>query len=90
MRIESVVTVKESSKKGWLKYERLTKVPIDKRLVDYSLLTQFEKDWLNVGTFHVLKYTLTTPKAHNEDVKQTLLPLLDKSDKLTRKWLQLQ
>ncbi|EIM20709.1 Creatinase/aminopeptidase [Wallemia mellicola CBS 633.66] len=75
MRIESVVTVKESSKKGWLKYERLTKVPIDKRLVDYSLLTQFEKDWLN---------------AHNEDVKQTLLPLLDKSDKLTRKWLQLQ
>lgn len=49
MRIESVVAVQPSSKKGWLEYDRLTKVPIDKRLVDFSLLTKSETEWLNVG-----------------------------------------
>lgn len=48
IRIESVVVVKRSENTSWLKYERLTKVPIDKNLVDYSLLSKFEIDWLNV------------------------------------------
>ena len=61
MRIESVVAVQPAKEKGWLRYERITKVPIDKRLVDFSILTQFEKEWLHVGVLRMC-IALTTPK----------------------------
>lgn len=47
IRIENLVYVIESEKKGFLKFEMLTKVPLDHKLIDLSLLTEFEKDWLN-------------------------------------------
>ena len=45
IRIENLVYVKKS--KGKLKFEDLTLVPIDKKLIEEKLLTSFEKNWLN-------------------------------------------
>ncbi len=51
IRIENLVVVIEKSKgdndKRYLGFDTLTCVPIDTRLVDISLMTQAEKDWLN-------------------------------------------
>lgn len=73
MRIESVVAVQAAEQEGWLKYDRLTQVPIDKRLVDFGLLDKSERNWL---------------EAHNQDVKRMLLPMLDKSETLAKEWLE--
>ncbi|TIA79819.1 hypothetical protein E3P89_02973 [Wallemia ichthyophaga] len=73
MRIESVVVVQAAEQEGWLKYDRLTQVPIDKRLVDFGLLDKSERNWL---------------EAHNQDVKRMLLPMLDKSETLAKEWLE--
>jgi Xaa-Pro aminopeptidase len=45
IRIENLVYVKKS--KGKLKFEDLTLVPIDKKLIEKKLLTTIEKNWLN-------------------------------------------
>lgn len=51
IRIENLVTVLEASSevgaKKWLCFDTLTCAPIDTRLVDVSLLTLGEKEWLN-------------------------------------------
>ena len=46
IRIESLVLVKESSFKGFLDFETLTLVLIDLTLIEMSLLTPWEKEWL--------------------------------------------
>ncbi len=46
IRIENLVTVVPAGEK-FLKFETLTCAPIDLRLVDFSLLTDAEKTWLN-------------------------------------------
>lgn len=80
IRIESIVAVKEvkvnssGGSQDWLGFERLTRVPIDKRLVDSSLLTKEEVQWLH---------------EHNNKVKADLLPLL-KHDKRATRWLKRQ
>ncbi len=66
IRIESLVAVRESAEKGFLEFETLTKAPIDRNLIEKSLLTAQEVDWLN-------KY--------HDDVYNSLIPLLSKSQK---------
>ena len=45
IRIENLIYVKKIKNK--LKFEELTLVPIDKLLIEKTLLTSFEKNWLN-------------------------------------------
>jgi Xaa-Pro aminopeptidase len=47
IRIENLVMVQESEKQGFLCFETLTCAPIDTTLVETSLMTQGEIDWLN-------------------------------------------
>ena len=46
IRIENLVEVVKSSKKGFLKFSTITQVPIDTNLVDKKLLTPAELKWL--------------------------------------------
>ncbi len=67
IRLENLILVvpDESSRESnreWLRFETLTRVPFDKRLIDLSLLTQKEITWLN---------------AYHEHVRETLTPLVD-------------
>jgi len=58
IRIENLIFVKqidEVNGKKLLGFENLTFVPIDTRLLDLSLLTQKEKDWLNAYHQEVLE-----------------------------------
>lgn len=66
IRIENLVVVRESAKpegaeKGLLEFETVTLAPIDLRLVDASLLTAAETQWLN---------------AYHARVRDTLMPLV--------------
>jgi Xaa-Pro aminopeptidase len=48
IRIENLAYIKKSTRlKGYLEFEVLTKVPIETELVDFSLLTDKEQNWLN-------------------------------------------
>lgn len=58
----------------WLEFARLTVVPIDKQLVDWSLLSPGEMAWL---------------ESHNQTCKAKLLPLV-KDDPLAVRWLTRQ
>ncbi|CAO1624976.1 unnamed protein product [Parajaminaea phylloscopi] len=75
IRTESIVAVEEVPKQpGWLRFERLTRVPISTKLVQWDLLTREEAKWL---------------KEHNElcwrDLKEDL-----KHDKRALRWLKRQ
>jgi Xaa-Pro aminopeptidase len=67
IRIENLVVVRESATEGMLEFETLTLAPIDRSLVEVSLLTEAELGWLN---------------DYHEEVWQTLSPLLSESDAL--------
>lgn len=48
IRIENLVAVRESAiGDGYLEFETLTLIPIDARLIDTSLLTPAERDWID-------------------------------------------
>ena len=47
IRCENLVFVKESTKEGLYEFENLTFVPFDTRLIDKSLMTEVELNWLN-------------------------------------------
>lgn len=47
IRIENLVLTVPSKVEGFLEFKTLTLVPIDTRLIDYSLLTRTEFNWLN-------------------------------------------
>ncbi len=66
IRIENLVLVKKSKEKGFYEFETLTKAPIDKNLIDKTLLEQNEIDWLN--------------NYHN-DVYNKVAPLLSETEK---------
>ncbi|KDN46818.1 Creatinase/aminopeptidase [Tilletiaria anomala UBC 951] len=80
IRTESIICVKEVDTRRnfggtkWYGFERITQVPIDRRLVDFSLLSKDEVGWLH---------------KHNEDVKRNVLPLI-KHDRLATRWLSRQ
>ena len=67
IRIENLVVVRQSETAGMLEFETLTMAPIDRRLVDTSLMTVAEIDWLN---------------DYHETVRETLSPLLSEPDAL--------
>jgi Xaa-Pro aminopeptidase len=46
IRIESHMVTVQSNHKGFLEFETLSRLPIDPRLIDASLLTDTEKRWL--------------------------------------------
>jgi len=45
IRIENLIYVKKSKKKNY--FENLTMAPIDKELIDFKILNENEKNWLN-------------------------------------------
>ncbi|KQN70097.1 aminopeptidase P family protein [Devosia sp. Leaf64] len=69
IRIENLIVVKESDFAGFLEFETLTLAPIDKRLIDLSLLTDAERAWLNA--FHQQVWAEIGPKVSG-DVKAWL------------------
>ncbi|KAL1405791.1 hypothetical protein Q8F55_007467 [Vanrija albida] len=80
MRVESVYLVKEVETKydfgglPYLGFEGLTQVPIDTRMIDWSLTTKPEIKWIN---------------EYNTSVEKALTPLLeDELDREARDWLK--
>lgn len=66
IRIENLVHVIESDvAKGYLEFETLTLAPIDKRLIDQSLLSTAEIDWLNA--YHARVFKEIGPKLTDKD-----------------------
>lgn len=65
IRIESLVLTVPARRKGFLRFETLTMVPIDRKLVDTELLTVDETAWLN--TYHA-------------EVRKKVSPLLGKAE----------
>jgi Xaa-Pro aminopeptidase len=63
---------KESTEKKYLKFAKLTMIPIQKNLIDVSLMVKSELDWLD---------------AYHEEVFAKVSPLLE-SDSPAMKWLQ--
>lgn len=47
IRIENLIVVRDSAFAGFLDFETLTLAPIDKRLIEPSLLSPAERDWLD-------------------------------------------
>jgi Xaa-Pro aminopeptidase len=47
IRIENLILVKKSKIDGFLEFETITLAPIDLSLIDFELLTNLEKDWLD-------------------------------------------
>ncbi len=62
IRIENLILTKQSKTEGFLEFETITYFPIDTQLIDFSLLTKGEVDWLN---------------AYHEEVKTKVCPQLD-------------
>ncbi|GAA5975397.1 hypothetical protein JCM5350_006468 [Sporobolomyces pararoseus] len=80
IRLESVLGVKEVDTrrnfgdKKWLGFERFTTVPIQTKMVDFSLLSREEIKWL---------------KEHNQTCREKLTPFV-KHDRRAMKWLNKQ
>ena len=76
IRIENLAAVTESEFPGYLKFEPLTMVPIDKRLINKYLLSRQEQAWLN--DYHRLVAAKISPLLAGEDLswlQQACTPL---------------
>ena len=62
----------KSAEKKFLKFAKLTMIPIQKNLIDVSLMSKKELDWLD---------------AYHQEVFEKVSPLLEK-DSLAFKWLE--
>jgi len=67
IRIENLLYTSESEFVGYLEFKILTKVPIDKRLIDKYMLNAGEQTWLN---------------NYHQDVYDCLAPYLDEKEKI--------
>ena len=67
IRIENLLYTSESEFAGYLEFKILTKVPIDKRLIDKYMLNAGEQTWLN---------------NYHQDVYNCLAPYLDEKEKI--------
>ena len=47
IRIENLIVVQEADNEGFLEFETITMFPIDTELVEKSLMTEAEINWLN-------------------------------------------
>ncbi len=75
IRIENLIHVVEKPTtygKNYLGFENLTLVPIDRSLIEMSLLTKEEIAYLD---------------DYHKKCRETLLPLLDEDDSLTKDWI---
>mmetsp|Transcript_34755 Transcript_34755/g.37613 ORF Transcript_34755/g.37613 Transcript_34755/m.37613 type:complete len:112 (-) Transcript_34755:3022-3357(-) len=83
IRIENLLEIKyvnpehnkergESTEKKFLSFEKLTMIPIQKNLINVSLLTTEELDWLDV---------------YHKQVFESVSPMLE-TDSLAMKWLE--
>ncbi|KAI0634735.1 Creatinase/aminopeptidase [Trametes polyzona] len=78
IRIENIVIVREAQTpnnfgdKGYLRFEHVTMCPIGKNLIDESLLSAREREWLN---------------AYHAEILQKVSPLVEKDERALR-WLQ--
>lgn len=69
IRIENLILCKESEQNAFgkfLEFETITLFPIDQKLIDKSLLSKDEKDWLN--TYHQKVYDKLSPKLKPSEV----------------------
>jgi Xaa-Pro aminopeptidase len=66
IRIENLIYVKKTN--GKLKFEDLTLVPIDKKLIESKLLTTSEKNWLN--SYHQKVFISLKKFMNNFELKQ--------------------
>ena len=64
IRIENLIYVKKNKNKNY--FENLTLVPIDKDLIDKSLLSQKEKKWLN--SYHEKDFNTLKSKMNNSEI----------------------
>lgn len=76
IRIENLVIVRESSRAGFLEFETLTCAPMDRRLVEKSLLTESEIKWWNdYHTWVQEKLAPLVPEACRQWLKSACAPL---------------
>ena len=67
IRIENLIYVKQNdSDKNNLKFETLTKSPINKYLMDINLLDNKEKEWLN--NYHKIVFKEIAPFLNNDQI----------------------
>ncbi|SMQ69981.1 Xaa-Pro aminopeptidase [Devosia lucknowensis] len=65
IRIENLIVVRDADRfPGYLEFETITLAPIDTRLIDRSLLTPGEVDWLNA--FHAKVWAEIGPRVTGE------------------------
>mmetsp|Transcript_38899 Transcript_38899/g.153819 ORF Transcript_38899/g.153819 Transcript_38899/m.153819 type:complete len:136 (-) Transcript_38899:1876-2283(-) len=86
IRIESVIAVRESKvgDGSFLEFEQLTFVPIDKKLVDVSVMSPAECDWLD--DYHALIDEKVSPLLNGEPLEWLRLATapIDRSGLATR------
>lgn len=70
IRIESIMLVVESEEEGFLEFEQLTLVPMDRKLIDISQFDKAQKDWLN--SYHQKCWDLLSPNFIESNDIQTL------------------
>lgn len=76
IRIENLVAVQEDEN-DFLSFENLTLFPIDKRVIDATLLSTSEKEWLNEYHQNVFnKLSSLLSKEENEWLRAKTLPIL--------------
>ncbi|THH39387.1 aminopeptidase P family protein [Neolewinella litorea] len=67
IRTENLVVVTESDREGWLYFETITLFPIDRRLIDTSLLTVAQLGWLN--DYHRLVWEKVSPLLDGDELE---------------------
>jgi Xaa-Pro aminopeptidase len=65
IRIESLVVVKEAENPGYLAFETITLAPVDRRVIDKTLLTNEELEWL--AAYHARVHEAHAPHLNAEE-----------------------
>jgi Xaa-Pro aminopeptidase len=76
IRIENIYVVRESAIEGMFEFETLTLAPIDKSLIDTTLLSDSEIDWLN--NYHAKVWSALSPRLPESNaawLKQATSPI---------------
>lgn len=64
IRLENLIVVQESDTEGYLEFETLSFAPFYKKLIDDSILTDCERNWLN--NYHKQVFEKLSPIIHDE------------------------
>ena len=64
IRIENLILTVPSKHEGFLTFETITYFPIDTQLIEFSLLTKEEVDWLN--DYHQMVWEKVGPHLEGE------------------------